>query len=325
MEAQDLFDRLAWLGIGLAAVGALVAFFLSQAGLSKKAGREGLTAALFLFPALLFLGVGLVVPALRTLALSMFDKTGERFVWFDNFTWALTDPDTQHMLVNTGIWIVAAPLSATFIGLVYAVLIDGRRGEKIYKTLVFLPMSISFVGASVIWTFVYDIRPAGAEQVGLLNGIATSLGLPPVDWLREWPANTLLLVLILVWIQVGFATVLLSAALKGVPAEITEAALMDGANPWQLFWRVTVPSIRPAIVLVLITIFIATLKLFDIVRTMTGGRRGTDVVAHNMWAQVFEQNNIGRGSAMAVLLLVLVVPAIVYQVRVLRRAQREGR
>ncbi|WP_025274054.1 carbohydrate ABC transporter permease [Haloglycomyces albus] len=318
-------SRLLWLGIGLAAVGGLVSLVLAQAELSKRVRRQGVTAAVFLFPALLFIAVGLIYPASRTLILSFYDRDGDNPVGWDNFTWVVTDPDTQHMLINTAMWIIIVPMTATFIGLVYAALIDGKRGERVYKMLVFLPMSISFVGASVIWAFIYDVRPPQENQIGILNAMVTAFGGEPVDWLRDWPVNTLLLIAILVWIQVGFATVLLSAALKAVPSEINEAARMDGASRWQLFWRITVPSVKPAIVLVMITIFIATLKLFDIVRTMTGGRRGTDVIAHNMWAQIYEQRHIGRGSAMAVLLLVLVVPVIVYQVRNLRRYQREGR
>jgi alpha-glucoside transport system permease protein len=210
------------------------------------------------------------------------------------------------------------------VGLVYAVLIDGRRGERAYKALVFLPMGISFVGASIIWKLVYEYDASG-DQIGLLNQILVWSGGDPVNWLNETPWNNFLLMVVLVWIEVGFATVVLSAALKGVPTEIVEAARIDGASPSQIFWSVTVPSIRSAIVVVAVTVFIATLKLFDIVRAMTGGHHGTDVLAHNMWDQAFRLGNDGRGATMAVLLFALVIPVVIYQVRNMRSQELETR
>jgi alpha-glucoside transport system permease protein len=213
---------------------------------------------------------------------------------------------------------------STAIGLVYAVLIDGRRGERTYKALVFLPMGISFVGASIIWKFVYQYTASG-EQIGLLNQMRTWFGADPINWLNTAILNNFLLMVVLIWIEVGFATVVLSAALKGVPTEIIEAARIDGARPSQIFWNVTVPSIRSAIIVVAVTVFIATLKLFDIVRAMTGGHHGTDVLAHNMWDQAFRLGNDGRGATMAVLLFILVIPVVIYQVRNMSRQELEAR
>ncbi|GAB4007675.1 hypothetical protein GCM10029992_62060 [Glycomyces albus] len=216
------------------------------------------------------------------------------------------------------------PLASTALGLLYAVLIDGRRGERTYKALVFLPMGISFVGASIIWRFVYQYDGTG-EQIGLLNQLLVWLGMDPVNWLNTFPINNFLLMVVLIWIEVGFATVVLSAALKGVPTEIVEAARIDGANASQIFWNVTIPSIRSAIIVVAVTVFIATLKLFDIVRAMTRGEHKTDVLAHNMWDQALRLGNDGRGATMAVLLFALVIPVVIYQVHNVRRQQLEAR
>mgnify|MGYP000850597464 FL=1 len=187
-----------------------------------------------------------------------------------------------------------------------------------------LPMAISFVGASIIWKFVYAYRPEGSDQIGLLNQVWVSLGGQPQQWLLNAPANTVFLIIVMVWIQAGFAMVVLSAAIKGIPTEIVEAACIDGVNPWQMFWRITLPSIRPAVIVVYVTISIGVLKVFDIVRTMTGGNYDTSVVANELYTQAFRAGQPGRGSALAVVLFVLVIPIVVFQVRQLRK-QREVR
>lgn len=324
MSTSELQSKLAMLGLGLGAFIVVIIVLLALAELVAKRGSKGLTAAVFLFPALLFLGAGLLVPAARTVGLSMFDGSGENFIGFDNFVWIFTDGGAQVVLFNTVLWVFLTPLVATTVGLVYAVLIDGKRGEAIFKSLVFMPMAISFVGAAVIWRFIYDHR-GGEDQIGLLNQIRVWFGQEPVAWLTEWPLNTLLLIMVLIWVQTGFATVVLSAALKGVPAEIQEAARIDGASPWQEFWKVTVPSIRPAIIVVVVTISIASLKLFDIVRTMTGGQNRTGVVADSMYFQAFRLGEAGRGAALAVVLFLMVIPIVVYQARSLKRRQEEAR
>lgn len=324
MNISELTDRFGLLAIGLVAFLAILMALYGLAELASRNNRSRWVAVVFLSPAVIFLLVGLVYPAVRTLAMSFYSGDGSEFVGMENYTWAVTDPSALQTLVNTAMWIIIVPLLATAFGLVYAVLIDGRRGERTYKALVFLPMGISFVGASIIWKFIYQYKASG-DQIGLMNQVMTWFGASPVNWLNSSPINNFLLMVVLIWIEVGFATVVLSAALKGVPLEIVEAARIDGASPSQIFWRVTVPSIRSAIVVVAVTVFIATLKLFDIVRAMTGGHHGTDVLAHNMWDQAFRLGNDGRGATMAVLLFLLVVPVVIYQVRNMRRQELEAR
>lgn len=324
MNISDLTDRFGLLAVGLIAFAVILLALYGLAELASRNNRGRWVAAVFLSPAIIFLLVGLVYPAIRTITMSFFSGDGSEFVGMENYAWAVTDPDALQTLINTALWIIVVPALSTVCGLVYAVLVDGRRGERIYKALVFLPMGISFVGASIIWKFVYQYKSSGT-QIGLLNQVMTWFGGSPVNWLNNSPMNNFLLMVVLVWIEVGFATVVLSAALKGVPNEIVEAARIDGATPTEIFWHVTVPSIRSAIIVVAVTVFIATLKLFDIVRAMTGGHHGTDVLAHNMWDQAFRLGNDGRGATMAVLLFALVIPVVIYQVRNMRRQELEGR
>jgi alpha-glucoside transport system permease protein len=325
VDISAYLDRFGLLAVGLVAFVAIIMALYGLAELASRRDRSRAVATVFLAPAVLFLLIGLVYPALRTVAMSFFSSDGSSFVGVENYAWAVTDPGALRILINTALWIVIVPLLSTALGLIYAVLIDGRAGERVYKALVFLPMGISFVGASIIWKFVYQYNGAGGEQIGLLNQILVWFGAQPVNWLTEDPWNNLLLMVVLIWIEVGFATVVLSAALKGVPIEMIEAARIDGAKPAQIFWKITVPSIRSAIIVVLVTVFIATLKLFDIVRAMTQGHYGTDVLAHNMVEQAFRLNNDGRGATLAVLLFLLVVPVVIYQVRNMRRQELEAR
>ena len=216
------------------------------------------------------------------------------------------------------------PLVATAFGLIYAVLVDKARFEAVAKSLIFLPMAISFVGASIIWKFVYayrsgEQRPDRPAQPDRGQRSAAS----PSSGCSNPPLNTLLLIVIMVWIQAGFAMVVLSAAIKAIPGDIVEAARLDGVSPWQMFWRITMPSIRPALIVVVVTSSIATLKVFDIVRTMTGGNFDTSVIANEMYNQAFRYGETGQGSALAVFLFVLVIPIVIYQIRNLRQ-QREG-
>jgi alpha-glucoside transport system permease protein len=283
------------------------------------------TALAFLAPAGVLLAVGLLVPMGRTTLLSLRDQFGREWVGLENYSWMFTQDEILVVLRNTVLWVILAPVLVTAIGLVYAVLVDRARYESVAKSLIFMPMAISFVGASIIWKFVYEVRPEGAGQIGLLNQVVVWLGFAPQNWLvnRNFALNTLLLIVILVWIYVGFAMVVLSASIKAIPAEIVEAARIDGTNAWQMFWQVTLPSIRPAVIVVVVTVSIATLKLFDIVRTMTGGNFGTSVVANEMFTQAFSQGQNGRGSALAVILFLFVLPIAFYQIRVLRQRREE--
>ncbi|SCE93731.1 carbohydrate ABC transporter membrane protein 1, CUT1 family [Micromonospora purpureochromogenes] len=285
--------------------------------------REGLFALFFLLPTLLLLAIGLVVPAIRTTLLSFMDAGSNDWVGLGNYGWMFSEDSIVRVLLNTLVWVLLVPLVATSFGLLYAVMVDKARLEAVAKSLIFLPMAISFVGASIIWKFVYAYRGDGQEQIGLLNQIVVSLGGEPKNLLLESPLNTLLLIVIMVWIQAGFAMVVLSAAIKAIPADIVEAARLDGVTPWQMFWQITMPSIRPALIVVVVTLSIATLKVFDIVRTATNGNYDTSVIANEMYNQAFRYGQNGQGSALAVFLFILVVPIVIYQIRNLRQ-QREG-
>jgi len=284
--------------------------------------HEGLFGLFFLLPAVLLLGIGLVVPAIRTTLLSFMDGGSDKWVGLRNYGWMFQQDQIVRVLTNTLIWVILVPLVATTIGLLYAVLVDKARFEAVAKALIFMPMAISFVGASIIWKFVYAYRSGEQEQIGLLNQIWVTIGGEPQQWLLNPPLNTLLLIVIMIWIQAGFAMVVLSAAIKAIPAEIVEAARLDGVSPWQMFWQVTMPSIRPALIVVVVTISIATLKIFDIVRTATNGNFDTNVIASEMYNQAFRYGENGQGSALAVFLFVLVIPIVIYQIRNLRK-QRE--
>jgi alpha-glucoside transport system permease protein len=275
-------------------------------------------------PSILLLVVGLIYPAIRTLILSFMDKEAEQFVGFENYIWAFTIPEITVVLANTAIWVVTAPVLSTVIGLAIAYMTDRMKRPAAIKSLIFMPMAISFVGAGVIWKFVYNYQPREDKpDIGLLSAIFKGLGLTPPNWLLEAPLNTFLLIVVMIWIQTGFAMVVLSAALKNVPDEVVEAAMLDGATPWKRFYLVSVPMIRATIVVVLTTITIGTLKVFDIVRTMTGGNFQTNVIANEMYSQAFRQMNYGQGSALAMILFVAIVPIIIYNIRQLRLERTE--
>ncbi|WP_433312261.1 carbohydrate ABC transporter permease [Micromonospora sp. CA-269861] len=301
----------------------LVAASVSGAPLPRRRRqREGVFALFFLLPTLLLLTIGLVVPAIRTVLLSLMNGDSTEWVGLRNYSFLFSDDAMLRVLTNTLIWVLLVPLVATGFGLIYAVLVDKARFEAMAKSLIFLPMAISFVGASIIWKFVYAYRGEG-DQIGLLNQIVVSLGGEPKQWLLESPLNTLLLIVIMIWIQAGFAMVVLSAAIKAIPGDIVEAARLDGVSPWQMFWQITMPSIRPALIVVMVTLTIATLKVFDIVRTSTNGNYDTSVIANEMYNQAFRYGQSGQGSALAVFLFILVIPVVIYQIRNLRQ-QREG-
>lgn len=303
------------------ALGAGVAAGAASGKVRARRRGEGLFGLFFLLPALLLLLIGLVVPAIRTTLLSFMNGGSTNWVGLRNYGWMLSQDEILTVLTNTLIWVILVPLLATSVGLVYAVLVDRARLEAVAKSLVFMPTAISFVGAGIIWKFVYAYRSSEQEQIGLLNQIVVAFGGEPKQWLLNPPLNTLLLIVVMVWIQAGFAMVVLSAAIKAIPADIVEAARLDGVNAWQMFWRVTLPSIRPALIVVVVTISIATLKLFDIVRTMTNGNYDTNVIATEMYNQAFRYGETGQGSALAVLLFVLVIPIVIYQIRNLRKQQ----
>jgi alpha-glucoside transport system permease protein len=307
--------------VGIALLAGAVLFFADY----RARGGAGYVFQLivFLAPAAILLLTGLVYPAISTLVQSFFDKTGANFVWFDNYKWTFTNPYGFWSVINTVIWALIAPIVATGIGLVYAAFVDRARGEKFLKLWVFMPVAISFVGAGIIWKFVYDYRQG--QQVGLLNAIVTWFGGEPVGWLDAQPLlNTICLLAVFIWSQTGFAMVILSASIKAVPADQHEAAQLDGANALQRFFNVTVPGIRSALIVVLTTITIAALKVYDIVAVMTGGRANTSVLGFEMVNQQQRFQSYGHSSALAVVLFLFVLPLIVYNVLQMRK-QREIR
>lgn len=319
----DLLDKSGTMFIGLAAFAAVLGLILFFADRAPKKGRDFIQLLVFVAPALILLSVGLVYPAIRTGYQSLTDASGN-FVGLQNFVWIFTREENLITLRNTVIWVILTPLASTVIGLAYAVFIDKSRGEKVLKSLVFMPMAISFVGASIIWTFMYAFRDKGFPQTGLFNQILEWIGLEPIRFLAVAPWNTFFLIIVLIWIQTGFAMVVLSASIKAIPIEQIEAARLDGANAWQQFMNVTLPGIRGSLVVVVTTISIATLKVFDIVRTMTAGNNDTSVIALDMYNQAFRQAQWGQGAALAVVLFIMVLPIVIYNVRVLRQ-QREIR
>ncbi len=277
--------------------------------------RSGIRPWLFLFPALLFLSVYLVYPVFETLRLSFFDKTGLRFIGFANYVWAFGDPNFQRSILNNIMWLIIVPSFATAFGLVIAVLADRLWWGNIAKSLVFMPMAISFVGASVIWRFVYDYRGEGDTQIGILNAIITGLGMPPQAWITLPVWNSIFLMIILIWIQTGFAMVILSAALRGIPEETLEAARIDGANDFRIFFDIMIPQVWGTIVVVWTTITIVVLKVFDIIFAMTNGQWDTEVLANLMFKWMFVNFDYGRGSAIAVVIMLAVLPIMIWNIR----------
>jgi alpha-glucoside transport system permease protein len=298
----------------------LIIFF--AAGRATGRFQRPLAILVFLGPAVLLMLVGLVFPAIGTVVQSLENDDATKFVGMDNYVWAFTDPDMRTVLLNTVLWILVVPFVATGFGLVLALLADRMpaRAENITKSLIFLPMAISFVGASIIWKFVYEARDPSVPQVGLLSEVVIKLGWKnPPNWLLWQPWNNLLLMVIMIWVETGFAMVVLSAAIKAIPTDVIEAAQIDGAVGWNLFSRVTIPMIRSTLVVVLTTIMITVLKVFDIVKTMTGGNFGTSVLSNEMYSQKFVQFSNGHGTALAVILFVGVIPLVIYNVVMLRR------
>lgn len=306
-------------------------FYAANVAVEVLPGRATrlLRPYVFVLPAVAVVGVYLIYPIVGTVWES-FTNVPEGAGPLTNYVEAFTNSEVLLALRNNLIWLVIAPAVSVAVGLVFAGLVDRVRWEAVAKSFVFMPLAVSFVGAAVIWKFVYAWKPPGQPQIGILNaiwlragGFLVQLGLleevAPVAWLQEIPWNTLALIAIMVWLQVGFAMVVLSAAIKGVPIELIEAARIDGASELQAFFRVTVPTIRGAILTVYTTIAIAVLKVFDIIFVTTGGNFDTSVVAVRMYQDMFRFRDFGQATTMAVILLVAVIPIMVVNIRNLRR------
>ncbi|OGO58433.1 MAG: ABC transporter [Chloroflexi bacterium RBG_16_69_14] len=298
---------------GVAAIYWVMNWFLAR--LPERVGSR-ILPYLFVGPAMAILIWFLALPTLRTFWISLFNADSSTFVGLDNYVSIFTNPAMLEVFRNNFLWLVIGTTLVVGLGLMIAVLADQSRFESLAKAIIFMPMAISFVGAGIIWNFVYEVRQPGDPQIGLLNTIVTSLGGQPQAWtalLQPW--NNLFLIVIMVWLQVGFAMVLFSAAIKGIPAELTEAARVDGATERQVFARVTVPMIRGTLITVATTTIILTLKIFDVVIVMTGGQFGTGVIGTEFYRQYFVNRNFGVGSGLAILLLIAVIPVMIYNLR----------
>ena len=286
--------------------------------------REGVRPYIFVGPCLVILSVFLIYPVINTILISFKDARSENFVGLDNFRFVFTDHDMLLSIRNTAAWIILVPLFCVAIGLAFATLADRlRRGEAVAKSMIFLPMAISFAGASITWRLIYSYRPQGfGSNIGLLNGIMIGLGQDPVPWLQQQPWNNLMLMVIMVWMQTGFAMVVLSAAIKAIPDEIIEAARIDGASEMQVFRRIIVPSILPTIAVVTTYMVINALKVFDIVFVMGNAESdGTVVIAERMIDWFFTSLHAGRGAAIALVLFVAIVPVMIWNVRRFREQE----
>lgn len=270
---------------------------------------------LWLLPAILFLFVFLVYPTLYTIVLSFEDKNSRNFIGLANYGYFITTGDTLSALRNNAVWLVLLTALTVAGGLAIAVLLDRVRYESVAKSLIFLPLAISFVGAGVIWKFMFDYRPPGSPQTGTLNGIIGAVDTSPVPWLVNSPLNTIALIVVATWIWTGFCMVILSASLKGISPELLEAARVDGANELQVFRRITLPLLAPTIAVVSTTMIITSLKAFDIVYVMTNGAFDTEVIANRMYKELFNFGQPGRASAVAVILLLLIVPVMLLNIR----------
>jgi alpha-glucoside transport system permease protein len=286
--------------------------------------RASVRPWLFLGPALLLLGVYLIYPVVATFILSFYDRSGTVFVGAANYAWALNDAQFRQSILNNILWLAVVPAACTFFGLVIAVMTDRIWWGNIAKSLIFMPMAISFVGASVIWKFIYEYRGGKEAQIGLLNAVVQSFGGDPQVWISMPFWNNFFLMAILIWIQTGFAMVILSAALRGIPEETVEAAVIDGANGWQIFWRIMVPQIWGTIAVVWTTITILVLKVFDIVLTMTNGQWNTMVLANLMFDWMFRGGgDSGRSAVIALVIMAAVTPIMIWNIRQANR-QSEG-
>jgi alpha-glucoside transport system permease protein len=293
---------------------------MSNRQVPKIMQQGRLMPLLFVLPAMIILSFFVVYPTVNTGILSLKDASGELSAttlckedqpcWgiFENYRHAVTDEVMLRAFLNNALWIVLMVTGTTGIGLLIAVLVDRVKYEPLAKAIIFLPMAISFVGAGIIWSFVYDYASYG-NQTGILNAIVVAMGSKPIPWLSRGPwLNNVCLIIVGVWMWTGFCMTILSAALKGVPSEIMEAARVDGANEWSVFWKIVVPMIKPTIIVVITTMVVNVLKIFDIVYVMGGGRPDAQVIATRMYQEQFIKYNSGLSSAIAVILILLIIP-----------------
>src|SRR6202142_608396 len=272
---------------------------------------------LWLFPALAFLFVFLVYPTIGTFVRSLQNNAGTQFLGLANYAWFFGNNGTLSALKNSLIWVVLLTALTVGLGLLIAVLVDRVRYDSFAKSVIFLPLAISATAASVIWLFMFAYQPPGTPQTGTLNAAVTSVGILPQPWLTlsGLSFNTILLILVTTWIWTGFCMVIISAALKGINGELLEAARVDGATEWQVFKGIIFPLLLPTLAVVSTTIIITALKAFDIVYVMTNGNFDTQVISNSMYQEMFNFGNFSRGSAIAIVLMVAIVPVMAVNIR----------
>jgi len=309
--------------VGVPAV--LIAYiWLTERIITPAGGRwQGrLRPWLWIAPAIALLGFFLVYPTVRTIMRSFYSKSelNPKFIGLDNYKWFFTREDGLIALTNNILWVVFFTGFTVGLGLVIAILVDRVRYESLAKSIIFLPLAISMVAAGVIWKFMYDYKPPGERQTGTLNALLGTVGLGPVGWLQSpgWRLSTIALIAIMVWMWTGFAMVIISAALKGIDPELLEAARVDGASEWQVFRKMILPLLGPTLAVVSTTMIITSLKTFDIVYTLTNGNFDTDVMANLMVKEMFAFGDFGRASAVAVVLLLAIIPIMGFNIRQFR-------
>ena len=283
---------------------------------SKKDSKESFIRALiFIAPAFFILILYILYPVVETVRLSFYDKYGRDFVGINNYIWAINDPEFRRGILNNLGWLLIVPTLSTFFGLVIANLADRIWWGTIAKSLIFMPMAISFVGAGVIWKFVYDYRGPGDEQIGFLNAIIVSFGFEPQAWVTIPIWNNLFLMAIMIWIQTGLAMVIFSAALRGVPKEMLEAARIDGASELKIFTSIIIPYLNQTILVIWTIITIVVLKIFDIILAVTNGQWQTEVLANLMFDWMFRGGgDSGRGSVFAIIIMIAVIPIMILNI-----------
>ena len=319
---EKVIEGLVAIGVGVG--GAALLFFVLNLLVERLPPKweERVKPYVFIGPALLLIGAFILYPLIQTIIFSFYNSTGLEWVGGKNYSALFGSNDFRQALLNNVLWLIFVPPLVVVIGLIVAVLADRLKpkSENIAKSIVFLPMAISFVGAATIWRFVYEARPEGREQIGVLNAFITELGAAPIAWLQQSQGhiNTFLLMVVVLWLQAGFSMVLLSAAIKSVPTEMIEASRVDGATERQIFFRILLPSIWPTVVAVLTIQILLILKIFDVVYAMTGGQFNTDVVANRFVIELFQFGDAGRAAAIVVILMIAVIPVMIWQVRQFR-------
>jgi alpha-glucoside transport system permease protein len=308
---------------------AVLAIFFGFYGVAFAAGarvqgkkQNVLALSLFLVPALILAMTGLGIPAVQTFIESFKNADSSQWVGFANYTRAFKDPDILLAFRNTMLWIIISPIVVTALGLGLATMLNKMKREALAKSLIFMPMAISFVGGSLIWNLMYQYQEPDMPQTGLVGQIMKSLGIPLQHLLLWSPWNNLFLMAVYIWGTTGFGMVILSAAIKNIPSDIEEAAQLDGASGFTLFRTVTVPMVKTTIIVVLTTAMVGTLKLFDVIHTMTGGNFKTDVLSNRMFDEHFVYLNNGRGSTLAILIFLGVLPITYYNIRSLRAERK---